>query len=87
MARAPISDANAAVISQFALTWWQEGKFGFGQNQFIGLYAGLGISSAIFTFVLGAATIWFGTTAARNLHHMALEKVRSLLSEGHLTVF
>ncbi|GEM08785.1 ABC transporter [Rhodotorula toruloides] len=63
------------ILSQFALTWWQEGKFGFGQNQFIGLYAGLGISSAIFTFVLGAATIWFGTTAARNLHHMALEKV------------
>ncbi|BGP33345.1 hypothetical protein JCM10296v2_005143 [Rhodotorula toruloides] len=63
------------ILSQFALTWWQEGKFGLGQNQFIGLYAGLGISSAIFTFVLGAATIWFGTTAARNLHHMALEKV------------
>ncbi|BGP49528.1 hypothetical protein JCM10450v2_005420 [Rhodotorula kratochvilovae] len=59
----------------FSLTWWQEGKYGLSDSSFIGMYAGLSIGSAVFTFVLGVATVMFGTSAARNLHHMALEKV------------
>lgn len=63
------------VLSQFALTWWQNNNWGLGSNTYIGVYAGLGISSAIFTFLLGLATVWFGTAAARTLHNMALKQV------------
>ncbi|GAA5907850.1 hypothetical protein JCM8208_001962 [Rhodotorula glutinis] len=59
----------------FALTWWQQSTFPLSDGAYIGLYAGLSIGSAVFTFGLGVATVFFGTTAARNLHHMALDKV------------
>ncbi|KPV74356.1 uncharacterized protein RHOBADRAFT_54195 [Rhodotorula graminis WP1] len=59
----------------FALTWWQQRTFPLSDSSYIGLYAGLSIGSAVFTFSLGVATVFFGTSAARNLHHMALDKV------------
>lgn len=65
----------STVLSQFALTWWQNNNWGLGSNTYIGVYASLGISSALFTFLLGLATVWFGTAAARTLHNMALKQV------------
>lgn len=65
----------ATVLSQFSLTWWQSNNWGLGSNTYIGIYAALGISSALFTFLLGLATVWFGTAAARTLHNMALTQV------------
>ncbi|KWU44771.1 ABC transporter [Rhodotorula sp. JG-1b] len=63
------------ILSQFALTWWQNNNWGLGSNTYIGVYAALGISSALFTFLLGLATVWFGTAAARTLHNMAMKQV------------
>ncbi|GAA6015718.1 hypothetical protein JCM10207_008773 [Rhodosporidiobolus poonsookiae] len=63
------------VLSNFSLVWWQNGTFGLGESGFSGLYAGLGISVAAATFIMGLATVWFGTAAARNLHHYALQRV------------
>ncbi|GAA5888140.1 hypothetical protein JCM5296_005447 [Sporobolomyces johnsonii] len=63
------------VLSNFALTWWQVGDFGLGQSDYIGLYAGLGISTAVFTFLVGVAAVYFGTIASRTLHHTALARV------------
>ncbi|GAA5927015.1 uncharacterized protein JCM15063_000432 [Sporobolomyces koalae] len=63
------------VLSNFALVWWQQGTFGLGQNARIGLYAGLGISIATFTFCVGIAATWLGTTASRNLHNDALKRL------------
>ncbi|CEQ41587.1 SPOSA6832_03323, partial [Sporobolomyces salmonicolor] len=63
------------VLSNFALTWWQTGDFGLGQSSYIGLYAGLGISTAVFTFLVGVAAVYFGTIASRRLHHSALARV------------
>ncbi|GAA5860817.1 hypothetical protein JCM3774_003151 [Rhodotorula dairenensis] len=67
--------AASQILSQFALTWWQSNNWGLGSNAYIGIYAALGISSALFTFLLGLATVWFGTAAARTLHNMALKQV------------
>lgn len=64
-----------SLLSQFALTWWQQRTFPLSDGSYIGLYAGLSIGSAVFTFGLGVSTVAFGTSAARNLHHMALDKV------------
>ncbi|GAA5898535.1 hypothetical protein JCM6882_007809 [Rhodosporidiobolus microsporus] len=65
----------ATVLSNFALVWWQNGQFGLTQEKFIGLYAGLGIGVAVFTFLTGVATVWFGTAAARRIHGDALARV------------
>ncbi|GAA5825076.1 hypothetical protein JCM11251_006090 [Rhodosporidiobolus azoricus] len=65
----------ATVLSNFALVWWQSGTFGLTQDGFIGLYAGLGVAVAIFTFLTGVSTVWFGTAAARRLHGDALARV------------
>ncbi|GAA5990991.1 hypothetical protein JCM10908_006490 [Rhodotorula pacifica] len=62
-------------LSQFSLTWWQHNNWNLGSNTYIGLYAALGISTALFTFLLGLSTVWFGTAAARTLHNMALRQV------------
>ncbi|GJN90211.1 hypothetical protein Rhopal_003210-T1 [Rhodotorula paludigena] len=62
-------------LSQFSLTWWQESNWGLGSSSYIGMYAGLSIGTAVFTFCMGVATVWFGTSAARNLHNLALLKV------------
>ncbi|GAA5846361.1 hypothetical protein JCM9279_001345 [Rhodotorula babjevae] len=59
----------------FALTWWQQRTFPLSDGSYIGLYAGLSVGSALFTFGLGVATVFFGTSAARSLHHMALSRV------------
>ncbi|GAA6028671.1 hypothetical protein JCM8097_007340 [Rhodosporidiobolus ruineniae] len=70
-----VAAGASQVLSNFALVWWQHDTFSMGENEYIGLYAGLGIGVAIFTFLMGLATVWFGTTAARNLHHQALQRV------------
>ncbi|GAA6060372.1 hypothetical protein JCM10212_004556 [Sporobolomyces blumeae] len=63
------------VLSNFALAWWQSGTFNLNQSQRIGLYAGLGLSTAVFTFLVGIAAVILGTTASRNLHNSALKRL------------
>jgi ATP-binding cassette subfamily C (CFTR/MRP) protein 1 len=49
----PLSPSSLhTVLSNFALIWWQQGTFGLKENGFIGLYSGLGIATAIFTFTM-----------------------------------
>ncbi|GAA5895556.1 uncharacterized protein JCM6883_001546 [Sporobolomyces salmoneus] len=63
------------VLSNFALVWWQQGTFDLSQSGRIGLYAGLGAGTAIFTFCVGIAAVFLGTTASRNLHDSALKRL------------
>ncbi|GAA5874651.1 hypothetical protein JCM8547_003948 [Rhodosporidiobolus lusitaniae] len=70
-----VAMSASLVLSNFSLTWWQNGTFGLDENDFIGLYSGLGIATALFTFAMGLATVMFGTTAARNLHGQAVERI------------
>ncbi|GAA6021728.1 hypothetical protein JCM11491_001395 [Sporobolomyces phaffii] len=63
------------VLSNFALVWWQNGTFDLGQSERIGLYAGLGISTALFTFCVGISAVFLGTTASRNVHDSALKRL------------
>ncbi|GAA5961345.1 hypothetical protein JCM3765_004381 [Sporobolomyces pararoseus] len=63
------------VLSNFALVWWQQGTFDLSENSRISLYAGLGISTALFTFCVGLAAVFLGTTASRNLHDSSLKRL------------
>ncbi|KAI5474500.1 ABC transporter [Pseudohyphozyma bogoriensis] len=65
----------AQVLSQFDLTWWQDGKWGHGQDFYMGLYGGLAVGSALFTFLMGAVCVAVGNQASRTLHRTALESV------------
>ncbi|BGP17639.1 hypothetical protein JCM10213_001291 [Rhodosporidiobolus nylandii] len=67
--------SGAQVMSNLALTWWQRETYGLSEGGYIGLYAGLGIAVALFTFFSGVGCVWFGTAAARSLHNGALEQV------------
>lgn len=65
------------VLSNFALTWWQEEKWGRSQGFYSGLYAALGIASAFSTFLMGGASVWLGTSASISLHSGAIKSVSS----------
>jgi ATP-binding cassette, subfamily C (CFTR/MRP), member 1 len=49
--------------------------FGWAVGYYMALYAGLGISQAVFTFGLGGAMGWQSYLASKNLHRMAIQRV------------
>ncbi|SCZ87513.1 BZ3500_MvSof-1268-A1-R1_Chr2-2g04979 [Microbotryum saponariae] len=64
------------VLTNLSLTWWQEEKFGQRSQAFYsGLYALLGVLSAIATFAMGVASVVLGTEASISLHRSALNRV------------
>ncbi|KAK4699731.1 hypothetical protein P7C70_g6527, partial [Phenoliferia sp. Uapishka_3] len=65
----------ATNLAQFTLTWWQDDHWNRGSGFYMGLYAGMGVTSAVFTFFAGAITTVVGTTASRTLHRRAIDAV------------
>ncbi|KAI5476304.1 ABC transporter [Pseudohyphozyma bogoriensis] len=63
------------VVGQLELTWWQQDKFHKGEGFYLGIYAMLGVLSALFTFFVGIVTVRFGTTASATLHHDSIDRV------------
>jgi ABC-type multidrug transport system fused ATPase/permease subunit len=57
------------------LTYWQDGSFGLSWSVYEGVYAALGVSSAVFTFAMGATMGFMAYFASNNLHREALENV------------
>ncbi len=53
----------------------QEDKWGLSSNLFIGIYAVLGVLTAVFTFSMGVSSVWLGTTSSRTLHKDAINRV------------
>ncbi|KAM0753526.1 ABC transporter [Meredithblackwellia eburnea MCA 4105] len=68
---------GAQVVSQFELVWWQTNRWNHGQNFYLGVYAALGITTTLFTFLAGTATVIAGTIASRALHQEAIVSVLS----------
>ena len=62
-------------VSRVWLTYWQDETFGLSWSIYEGVYAALGVASAIFTFAMGATMGIMAYYASNNLHREALENV------------
>lgn len=61
--------------SRVWLTYWQDGTFGLSWSVYEGVYAALGVSSAVFTFAMGATMGFLAYFASNNLHREALQNI------------
>ncbi|KZW00021.1 ABC protein [Exidia glandulosa HHB12029] len=65
----------AQTTNTYTLVWWQNDTFHQPYKFYIGLYAGLGIGQAVFTFLLGVTMGWMSIYVSRNMHYDAVHKV------------
>ncbi|KAG8983844.1 hypothetical protein FRB90_005701, partial [Tulasnella sp. 427] len=66
---------GSQVLNSYWLIWWQENSFHRSTRFYMILYAVLGVSQAVFTFVLGVTMAILSFYACRNLHKEATNKV------------
>ncbi|KAF9560470.1 ABC transporter [Agrocybe pediades] len=59
---------GATVLSSYWLVWWQEQSFHQPQGFYMGIYAALGVSQALFSFVMGASFALLTYFASQSLH-------------------
>jgi len=71
-----ILSQGANICTSLWLSWWTERKFaGFTDGAYIGVYAALGVSQAIFMFTFSAALTVSGTHASKIMLHRAITRV------------
>ncbi|KAF8972123.1 hypothetical protein BDZ97DRAFT_1913365 [Flammula alnicola] len=63
---------GSQIISSYSLVWWQANSFHRPFSFYQSLYAGLGVSQALATFLSGFCTDIFSFFASQNLHHEAI---------------
>ncbi|ORY64744.1 P-loop containing nucleoside triphosphate hydrolase protein [Leucosporidium creatinivorum] len=63
------------VLSNLSLTWWQQERWVKSEGWYSGLYAGLGVGSAVSTFLMGVAAVVLGMLASKTLHTGAFNGV------------
>ncbi|KZP02968.1 hypothetical protein FIBSPDRAFT_769650 [Athelia psychrophila] len=66
---------GSTVMSSYWLVYWQESKWHQSQGFYMGVYAGLGVSQAIFSFAMGASFALLTYYASQSLHRMAIERI------------
>ncbi|KAF8907317.1 ABC transporter [Gymnopilus junonius] len=66
---------GATVLSSYWLVWWQDQSFHKPQGFYMGIYAGLGVSQALFSFVMGATFALLTYFASQSLHRAAIKRV------------
>lgn len=66
---------GAQVMSSYWLVYWEERKWPYGSGFYMGIYAGLGVSQAIFFFFMGALFALLTFIASKKLHNDALLRV------------
>ncbi|KDR78881.1 hypothetical protein GALMADRAFT_244520 [Galerina marginata CBS 339.88] len=66
---------GATVVASYWLVWWQEQSFHQPQGFYMGIYAGLGASQALFMFVMGATFALLTYFASQSLHKLAIKRV------------
>ncbi|ORX36438.1 P-loop containing nucleoside triphosphate hydrolase protein [Kockovaella imperatae] len=66
---------TSQVMSTVWLTYWEAFKFGPGESLYQGVYAGLGLLQALFTFGMGASMGIMSFYASKSLHRMALRNI------------
>ncbi|KAF8207123.1 hypothetical protein K438DRAFT_1962751 [Mycena galopus ATCC 62051] len=63
------------IANSYTLVWWQENKFDKPFSFYQILYAALGISQAMLTFLMGAGIDLLSMAAAKSLHHTSVENI------------
>lgn len=63
------------ILTSYWLLWWQQGHWGLSNNTFMGIYAALGIGSAIAIFLMGFSNSMFTYFASVRLHALAVRRV------------
>ncbi|KAJ3128571.1 hypothetical protein HK098_003997 [Nowakowskiella sp. JEL0407] len=63
------------ILTDLWLTWWSSKRFTFSQNEYIGIYVGLGVVQGIFSILSGVIFAYGGTKAAVKMHERALSKI------------
>ncbi|SCV70702.1 BQ2448_3464 [Microbotryum intermedium] len=78
---------GAQVLGSYWLVWWQEkavadmfialfiSHFRTNNGFYMGIYALLGILQAVFSFLMGLASVFIGYNASRSLHRGAIQGV------------
>lgn len=66
---------GATVMSSYWLVWWQESAWNQTPGFFMGIYAALGVSQALFTFTMGAAFAMLTYFASQRLHKGAIARI------------
>ncbi|SCZ99314.1 BZ3500_MvSof-1268-A1-R1_Chr7-2g09480 [Microbotryum saponariae] len=66
---------GAQVLGSYWLVWWQENHFHTQNGFYMGIYALLGILQAVFSFLMGLASVFIGYNASRSLHRGAIQGV------------
>ncbi|KAJ7678473.1 ABC protein [Mycena rosella] len=63
------------ISNSYTLVWWQANTFNRPFSFYQTLYAVLGVSQAIFTFLMGVAIDLLSMAAAKNLHHNSVQNM------------
>ncbi|KAJ7454700.1 ABC protein [Mycena latifolia] len=63
------------ISNSYTLVWWQANAFNRPFSFYQTLYALLGVSQAIFTFLMGVAIDVLSMAAAKNLHHNSVHNI------------
>lgn len=63
------------IITQYWMIWWQAMQWGLSNNEFMGIYAALGIGQAASLFLLGAAQAFLNYFASVRLHADSIQRV------------
>ncbi|KAH9902793.1 P-loop containing nucleoside triphosphate hydrolase protein [Cubamyces lactineus] len=63
------------VMSSYWLVYWEERKWPFGSGFYMGIYAGLGVSQAVFFFMMGSTFAILTYYSSKSLHRAAINRV------------
>jgi len=71
------------IATSLWLSYWTSNKYGLSEGTYVGIYAALGVSQAVFFFIFGYALTMTGNKASGNLHAQVSSVPVQLLTEGH----
>ncbi|KAG0693348.1 ABC protein [Suillus ampliporus] len=66
---------GSQILNSYTLVWWEGNKFDRPISFYQTLYGCLGVSQAIFMFLLGAGMDFIAFYASQNLHHNSMRNV------------
>ncbi|EGO18443.1 hypothetical protein SERLADRAFT_353365 [Serpula lacrymans var. lacrymans S7.9] len=66
---------GCSVMSSYWLVYWQERKWPQSQGFYMGIYAGIGISQALSSFLMGTTFAFFVIYASQALHGVTIKRV------------
>ena len=65
----------ANIATSLWLSYWTSNRFGFSEGQYIGVYAGLGVTQAMLMFAFSVSLSILGTTSSRIMLNRAMTRV------------